>query len=155
VHDGEAVALEVLVRDDVVAEDLARRGECAVLFEEVLVRHVVVVAHHAARLDVVLAEPLVLLARHAVVREVEVHLHVDGVAVGEVEREEATFVVRVGQRLTVWVVGVEILGRLALDEDGAGLPLEYGAHRQHVCLAQIFQRAHERLVRPSGKAITG
>ena len=50
VHHGQTVAREVLMRDHVIAEDLARWRDAAVVMHQVFVRDVVVVAHDAVRL---------------------------------------------------------------------------------------------------------
>jgi hypothetical protein len=86
VHHRQPVALVILARDLVVAEDLAGGPRRAVGRHAVLVRHVVVVAHDAVAAQVVADEEVVLLARHAVVEQEFVHLRIDAPAVVEVER---------------------------------------------------------------------
>jgi hypothetical protein len=144
VHDRQLVAVVVLARDLVVAEHLARRPGPAVRRDPVLVRHVVVVAHDAVVAQRRLAqEEVVLLPGHAVVHQVLVHLRPDPAAVVQVEGQEPPRVRELGGLDRGRIVGVEVLGGLALHEDGVGPDLEDRGHREHVGLHEVLQGRDE------------
>ena len=142
-HHRQAVAVEVLLRNHVVAIHFARGPRAAVDAHEVFVSGVVIVAHDALRPNLVMLNPIVLLGGEAVIEQVAVHGRAGGVAVGEVEREKAFFVLKLGQRNAVGVFGMEILRRFTLDKHGMGRALGDGPHSQHVGFAERVQRPHK------------
>jgi hypothetical protein len=85
VHDRELIPVVVLRGDLIVAEDLAGRIGAGVVSHPVLIRDVVVVAHDAAVLHVVLEKEMVLRAREPVVHEVLVHFGVQTASVVEIQ----------------------------------------------------------------------
>ena len=84
-HHRQFVAIVVLIGEFVVAEHLAGRPGRAIISHAVLVGDVVVVAHDAVVLPVVLEEKMVFLARHAVIHQVLVHFGIDAAAIIQIE----------------------------------------------------------------------
>ena len=90
---------------------------------------------------------MVLLARHAVVHEILVHLGIDPAAVVEVERQEAAGIHQLGRLDRRRVLGMEVFRRLALDEDRVRPHLEDRPHGGAVRLDDVLQRRDEAAVR--------
>ncbi len=111
-----------------------------------LVDDVVVGPHDAAGVERVVEERVVLLARHAVVEQVLVHRRGHRVPVREVERQEASQVEHARELEARRIGGVEVLGRLVLDEEWSIRAGEDRPHREHVRLRQMLDGRDERAV---------
>ena len=74
------------------------------------------------------------------------HAGAHGVAVVEVQGQEAALVEEVGRRLERHAGGVEVLRQLALDEQRVAPHLQDGEHGVHVGADHVLERGDERLV---------
>ena len=143
VHHGQAVALVVLVGNGVVAKYFARGPGAAIGGYAVLVALVIVIAHDAVPLQVVAQKEVVLLAAHAMVHQVLVHLRIDAPAVVQIQRQKPPRIHDFGGLNRGRVFGVGILRRLALNENGIGPDFQNGFHGQHVGFHNVLERRHE------------
>src|SRR4051812_8382090 len=116
-HDWQAVAREVLTRDWVVPEDLARKRDAAVGVDEIFIGRIIIVPHDASRAKMVLKKPVILITSHSVIQQVLINRGVQVMAVGQVQREKALLVEPAGRIFAVGPFGVEVLRRFALDKD--------------------------------------
>ena len=66
-------------------------------------------------------EPVIFLARQAVIDQVLISAGANVMAIAKIERQEALFVQEVGARQSSRLGGVKILRRFALHEQGGGL----------------------------------
>ena len=145
VHHRVTVAPVVLAGDDVPAEDLPRRLDAPARRHQLLVALVEVVAHHDPLAQAVAHKPGQLFARQAVVQQIERNLRARGHRVEEVEGEEAALVLQAGPPHAGRVAarGVEVLGALALDDDGVRAHAEQLPDGQQVGPAEVLEGRDE------------
>src|SRR5690349_4482319 len=119
--------------------------------DEVFVGRVVIVAHYTPRPHMMLKEPMILVPSHAIVEQVLINRGIHMMSVSQIEGEEAFLVEPAGIVLTIGGLGVKVLRRFTLNEDGVRTLFENGVHGQHVCFAQILECCHERAI--AGKSL--
>lgn len=114
--------------------------------DQVLVRGIVIIPHNAAVLHIMLQEPMVLVASHAIVEQVLIDSCIDVMAIGQIEGQETLLVEPSCKVLAVWTLGMKVLRRFALNKDRVWPLLQDGMHRQDIGLAKMLQSRYERSI---------
>src|ERR1051325_5597507 len=114
---------------------------------DVFVRHVVIIPHDGDCLDVIFAEPVILLTCHTIVEQILVHGRAHRITIRQIEREKSLVVVELGNITTLRILRMKIFRRLTLYKRRVRLCLEDRMLGHLIRLAQVFERSDKRAVR--------
>src|SRR5215208_2594875 len=150
-HHRAPVTVVVLARDGIPAEQLTEGLWAAGAVDELLVPFVVIDPEDGASAHVLGHEPGVFLRRHAVLVQVGQSVVVHGSGIEQIQRQEASLVLEVGDTPDLWVGAARLveLATLAVNEHGVRPLVRYGLHHQHVGLGEVTDGGDEGALVPA------